>query len=178
MKAVTMSNVEEPTAMRVDADPRAEGGSRRVTMNARRVLIERRVAGVSMHVGVPARAYAGVALSLHDAPRGRVCRIQLAHRDADLSVVLHESGEDEAIAEWKSWARFFSLPRLIEEHDGTLTQVTGMLGAVTLGAGVAPRRRGSAMTRRRPRFLTRRRCGDVSDAPACFSNEREIISYE
>ncbi len=178
MQAVTMSNVEEVTAMRVNIDPRADGGSRRVTMNARRVLIERRVAGVAMLVGVPARAYAGVALSLHDAPRGRVCRILLAHRDSDLSVLLHESGEDDAIAEWKNWARFFSLPRLVVEYDGALTQVGGMLGALTLGNGVAPRRRGGAMTRRRPRFLSRRRCGDITDTPACFAHEREIISYE
>ena len=180
------TEVIEPTTMpqthaasRTGVDARADGGRRQVSFDAGRVLIERSYSGISMRVGIAASSYAGVALALSlDAGGSPKYRILLAHRDADLSVVLHECDGEDSVAEWKSWARYFALPRLVERFDGGFDKATNNLGQVELGAANASRRRGAWISRRRPRFLARRRIGNASMSGVSFAGEREIICYE
>ncbi len=176
--AIETDGSTETGAARFASDSRADGGSRRVSMNARRVLIERRVGGIAMRVGVPTKAYAGVVLSIGESATGRMFRISLSHADSDLAVTICECPEQDGIAEWKKWARYFSLPRLIERHDGGLQKITEMIGSVSLGSASPARRRGGYIGKRRPKFLMRRRTGNVSAATGFFGAEREIICYE
>ena len=160
-------------------DGRADGGRRKISLRSDRVLIERSIEGIAMHVGVPSASYVGVALSLKLTESGaRQYTVTLAHRDCDLSVVLHQGSDDAAALEWKQWARYFSLPRLVEQHDGTFERVGDPLGAIELGQAAPARRRGGWIARRRPRFLMRRRIGKQISACSRFVGEREIISYE
>ena len=103
--------VAEPRRIEV-SDPRADGRRRVVLLARDRVVIARSVGGVFMHIAMTPNAYRGVVLRM-SALRDGVFhyQIQLAHRDADLSVTLLEASDDsEARAEWRLWARFLGLP--------------------------------------------------------------------
>lgn len=170
--------ISEPDAPRILQDTRADDGHRRVSMNARRVLIERCVSGVAMQVGVPTQCYTGVVMSLENGARERICRVSLAHRDPDLAVSLSVTSEADGLIEWNRWALYFDLPRMVERHDGSLAQVAEDMGQATAGVAATTRRRNAAITKRRPRFCTRRRVGRPLAIPGVFAGEREIISYE
>eukprot|EP01037_Dinobryon_pediforme_P033810 gene33810-39418_t len=68
--------------MLATADERTDDATRLVSLDRRHVRILRRREGVSMHIGVPSRAYRGVALSL--SADERWC-ITLTHADPELS---------------------------------------------------------------------------------------------
>lgn len=159
----------------VQRDRRADGGARHVRVTRSDILIARRFGGVDMMIAVPVPAYEGVALDVREGRDGAPCyRLSLAHRDADLEVVLAETGDGgAAAADWKYWAAWLELPRLAIE-DGALTPVD----AATQSAARALRRRDPNVAMRRPRFLTRRKGGDASRLSAVFAGEREIVCYE
>ena len=162
------------TAKRVADDLRADGGERWISLEPGRVLIERRFAGIEMRVGVPAKAYLGVALSIDALPNGqRTHRLYLAHQDRELDVNLPSSSGD-AVADWKHWARFFCAPRLGERFDGELEAVA----ETSLPLMSAPRRRGAILTRRRPRFSMRRKLGASGHEQARPESIAEIGTYE
>ncbi len=58
------ANIAAKTFTFEAADRRADGALRRVSVDARRVRIERRIGGIAMQIGLMASAYRGVALSL------------------------------------------------------------------------------------------------------------------
>jgi hypothetical protein len=158
------------------ADARADDQRREIAFGNQSVVIARRVCGIAMRVRVPLCSYRGVALSLAEERDGEaVHRIELLHRDPDLSIPLVEAGDvAEIAAEWAAWAEGLALPRLIERAPGEVEAVEAM------GQGVfsMPRRRGSAVGRRRTRFSRRRRMGALQRLPVAYRGEREIISYE
>lgn len=170
--------ISEPDRGRVAPDARADDGRRHVYLDARRVLIERRVQGIAMRVGVPTHTYAGVTLSIEDGSRERIFRISLAHRDADLGVVLETTGEADGVAEWTRWARYLALPRMVERHDGTLVTVADTSESLQSDGCALPRRRLATLSKRRPRFCTRRLMGNISAISRVHAGEREIICYE
>jgi hypothetical protein len=157
-------------------DWRADGGARRVRVTSSDILIARRFGGVKMSISVPVPAYQGVLLDLvaseDGAPR---YRLLLAHRDRDLDVALAETRDaDEAAKEWAYWAARLGLPRLAVTEAGAFTDVD----APEPRPVVTPRRGASSVSRRRPRFLARRKTGAPVEGAAVFAGEREIISYE
>jgi hypothetical protein len=161
-------------ALLVQRDWRADGGSRRVRVTRAGVLITRRFGGVDMRIAVPAPAYRGVALDVAGGGDGAPCyRLSLVHRDRDLDVTLLET-DDSAIAaaDWTDWADWLGLPRL----------AAGSADVVEIDAGErpapVPRRGGSALRRRRPLFLARRKTGDIRRLAAIFAGEREIIARD
>jgi hypothetical protein len=159
----------------IQHDPRADGGRRTVLVTRNGVLIERRLKGVSMTIGVPFAAYQGVALAVEPEPSSGVAayRLSLAHADPDLEVLLCETKDSTAAAaDWKYWSFFLDLPRLACEN-GEVAPVGG-----TKGKLVFARRRTATVAKRRPRFLSRRRRGEPGRAAAVFSGEREIVCYE
>jgi hypothetical protein len=86
----------------------------------------------------------------------------LQHRDPALSIPLWISEDAEEIAQmWALWSEIFGLPQLPEDKQREPAQ---------------RRRRHHVISKRRPRFLTRRRVGRLLDAPKSFSGEREIIA--
>lgn len=162
-------------ALLVQRDWRADGGARRVRVTCSDILIARRFGGVDMRISVPVPAYRGVLLDVVAGQDGAPCyRLLLAHRDCDLDVVLVETQDSgAAAADWRYWSAWLSLPRLAAEN-GDFAEVDAARQAMA----APPRRGGSTVRGRRPRFLTRRRIGDAARMADVFAEEREIICYE
>jgi hypothetical protein len=154
------------------ADARSDDRRREIAFAGRSVVIARRVAGISMRVQVPLASYKGVRLSLGTEREGETLHtIELLHRDPDLSVPLVEAADPRVIAsEWCAWANSLSLPRLFEDFPADCSPEKSLVAA--------PRRRGSAVAKRRTRFARRRRTGAQQRLAVSYSGEREIISYE
>lgn len=154
-------------------DQRADGGKRKVRVTRSDILISRRFAGISMKIAVPVSTYQGVALAIEAGSAGGAAyRLSLAHRDPDLTIVLAETQDSGlAAADWKYWATFLDLPRLAED--------AGKTHAVDDPAPAAQQMRGrGVVAKRRPRFLARRKRGDLARIQTIFAGEREIVSYE
>ena len=84
----------------------------------------------------------------------------LEHRDPALSIELYSAqNSDDVVAEWQLWSRVLGVPCLVAGSDGVLATPFPMLGAVRFKAPAQRRRRRSAVSKRRPRFLARRRPG-------------------
>lgn len=164
-------NAYETALIRVDA--RADDRCREVAFGPGAVMIARRVSGIAMRIRVPLSSYRGVALWLAE---GRTLhRIELLHRDPDLSVPLGEAADPQEIAaEWTAWADSLALPRLFEGEPCRLEEMRTQCG----GLLPAPRRRGSALARRRTRFSRRRRMGALERLATAYRGEREIIASE
>jgi hypothetical protein len=153
-------------------DSRSDNRQREIAFADRSVVIARRVAGIAMRVQVPLTSYQGVRLSLGSEGEGATLHtIELLHRDPDLSVPLFQAADPRVIAtEWCAWAKSLSLPRLFEDFPGDSTRGESVFAA--------PRRRGSAVAKRRTRFARRRKTGAQQRLALSYSGEREIISYE
>ena len=81
------------------ADARADDRRREVAFGNQSVVIARRVSGIAMQVRVPLCSYRGVALSLAEGRDGEaVHRIEILHRDPDLSIPLCEASDAADIA--------------------------------------------------------------------------------
>jgi hypothetical protein len=150
------------------SDARSDDRQREIAFGDRSVVIARRVAGIAMRVRVPLASYQGVRLSLAVEREGEALHtIELLHRDPDLTVPLFQAADPRVIAaEWCAWANSLSLPRLFEDYSAPNE------------AMAPPRRRGSAVARRRTRFARRRKIGALSRLAVTYLDEREIISYE
>ncbi len=169
-----MSEAASATKLFVQRDRRADEGKRQICVTREGVLIARRLAGISMLIRVPVAAYRGVALDVRAAENGGASyRLSLAHQDPELDVVLAETLDGGAVAaDWKYWAHWLDLPRL-EARDGQLAPTS----AVAAMEGFARRRNGS-VTKRRPRFLARRKPGVAERVETVIAGEREIVCYE
>lgn len=162
----------------VQRDRRADGGARRIRVTRSDVLISRFLRGVAMMIAVPVSAYRGVVLDVLASEDGLPRYVlSLTHRDPDLDILLAETRDGGSVAaDWKHWAAWLGLPRLAGE-DGETSPLDGALGAVDAGAPLG-RRRDVNVSKRRPRFLTRRKGGETRRAGVVFAGEREIICYE
>ncbi len=166
-----------PSRLPVQApDRRADGHARSVSLSRDTVRIDRTVRGIAMRVAVPVSAYEGVALTLDaDAHGALAYRLQLIHADRDLSVALEEAPDDhDIVADWRLWSRFFRLPALVERQPGAIEQAEPALGALLLGRATPDRR--VKRSKRRPRFLQRRKMGRLGETPEVHAGEREIIA--
>jgi hypothetical protein len=87
----------------------------------------------------------------------------LVHRDPSLTIPLCVSSDREEIASaWQMWSEIFALPQLAEEAREPAPR----------------RRRHNVIKARRPKFLVRRRPGDLLNAPSIHRDEREIIARD
>ncbi|MCC2095947.1 MAG: hypothetical protein KDJ29_03605 [Hyphomicrobiales bacterium] len=177
----------------VDRDKRAENHQRTVHFESNRIVIMRRIHGVSMRVTMPVQRYAGVGVLLPNlAENRRAFSIMLVHEDPDLSVCLFEGSDpllvDAALAEW---AQFFELPVLggdmpagagtvfhadADVECGQVNAEPVAIGKIMLGDVPPMRRRGGTLAKRRPRFFARRRVGLLERMDEVHEGEREIIA--
>jgi hypothetical protein len=157
------------------SDARSDDHCREVAFRGQSVVIARRVAGIAMRVRVPLASYRGLALWLaEEGQAGAVHKLELVHRDPDLSIPLFEAEDATAAAvEWDAWAQSLSLPRLFGCAPGQLEPTPTSAATLPL-----PRRRGSLVGRRRTRFSRRRKIGALARLATAYGDEREIISYE
>jgi hypothetical protein len=141
-------------------DARADGGVRQIELHRERVVLRRAVHGMQMAVNVRVSDFKGVALrGIDDAQM-----LVLVHRDPSLTIPLCMSCDSDEIATaWQMWSDIFGLPLLPE--NGTREP--------------APRRRRhNAIRARRPKFLVRRRAGDLLNPANIHRGEREIIARD
>jgi hypothetical protein len=140
-------------------DIRADGGVRQIELHRERVILRRAVHGMRMAVNVRVSDFLGVAM--RDSGDGQM--LVLLHRDPSLSIPLCVSADREEIAlAWQLWSDIFALPQL---HD-------------TSREPAPRRRRRNAIRARRPKFLVRRRAGDLLNAAGNYRGEREIIARD
>ena len=141
-------------------DTRADGGVRRVELHRERVILHRAVNGMRMAINVRVSDFLGIALrGLDDAQM-----LVLAHRDPALNITLCVSSDHEEIASaWQMWSDIFQMPQLPEAKK----------------CEPAPRRRRhNAIRARRPKFLVRRRGGNLINSETIHRDEREIIARD
>ena len=141
-------------------DARADGGVRRIELHRERVVLHRAIHGMQMAVSVRVRDFLGVALrGIDDAQM-----LVLVHRDPSLTIPLGVSADREEIAAaWQMWGDIFALPLLPEDEARE---------------PAARRRRHNAIRARRPKFLMRRRGGDLLNPANIHQGEREIIARD
>ena len=161
------------------ADEAADERTRIVDLHRERVVLRRSVRGMRMALSMPVAAYRGVAIRMvGDAGKPpSAIAVVLEHGDPALSLPLFAASEsDDIVAEWQSWGRVLGLPLLVAEADGSLREPIARLGSVRINAPTWRRRRRSAIAKRRPARLLRRRPGKLPEAPAVHRDEREIIA--
>jgi hypothetical protein len=142
-------------------DTRADGGVRRVELHRERVVLHRAVQGMRMAINVRVRDFLGVALRGIDDDAQMLV---LVHRDPALNIPLCVSSDHEEIATaWQMWSDILALPLLAEDDHSE---------------PAARRRRHNAIRARRPKFLVRRRAGDLLNPANIHQGEREIIARD
>ncbi len=141
-------------------DTRADGGVRNIELHRERVVLRRAISGMQMAINVRVSDFQGIALrGIDDAQV-----LMLVHRDPSLSIPLCVSSDREEIADaWQMWSDIFALPQIREDKTRE----------------PAPRRRRhNAIRARRPKFLVRRRAGDLINPANIHQGEREIIARD
>jgi Family of unknown function (DUF6101) len=141
-------------------DTRADGGVRKIELHRERIVLRRAIRGMQMAVRLRVSDFEGVAL------RGRedAQMLVLVHRDPSLTIPLCVSSDREEVAgAWRMWSEIFALPQLQDNETRE----------------PAPRRRRrNAIRARRPKFLVRRRAGDLLNPAKLYRREREIIARD
>jgi hypothetical protein len=160
-------------------DAVADESVRHVELHPERVILRRAVQGMRIALNVPVQAFLGVLIRLmpeqDGAPAG--VGVYLEHQDPALSIELYSAPDaDDVVAEWQLWSRVLGVPCLVTGSDGGFSKPFPMLGAVRCKAPAQRRRRRSPLSKRRPRFLARRRSGATRHAPLVHQGEREIIA--
>ena len=169
-------------------DKRAENNSRSVHFEPERIVIMRRIFGVSMRVTIPVSKYRGIGVLLPNLAEARSgFQVSLVHDDPDLCVALHEDTNplmiDAAIAEW---AQYFELP-VIGDATGPVNAIIAdgdnnaavqndicLPSPQTLHADhpATARRRGATLAKRRPRLYARRKQGEIVRMDAVLAERR------
>jgi hypothetical protein len=118
--------------------------------------------GVAIKVKVPVTEYVGVAVATQISEEGMLTSvIELVHADHELNYkVFEEEGNLNVVAEWQNWGKKLRLPLFIKAGDGSYMPYTQHVDGVMVGQA-APRRRLAADASRRPRFLNRRKPGQL-----------------
>ena len=120
-------------------------------------MMSRPVAGLACRIRIPVRQYQAVAVLVREERNV----VRIVHRDAALSVDVEEFAAFETAEEYRDrLATFLDLPPL------TLAGAPASAEEAEDETDAAPvaspsRRRNSALRSRRPRFLRRRRAGEV-----------------
>ncbi len=158
------------------SDASADGRVRYVELHRERVVVRRSLAGMRMALAMPVSSFAGVALRAIVGEGGTVIAVVLAHKDPSLALPLFLSQDvDDALAEWRSWARVLGLPLLVED-EGSYREPFTRMGDLQIDALRPRRRRHSALKRRRATMPLRRRTGQITGATPVYRGEREIIA--
>ncbi|MCB1419720.1 MAG: hypothetical protein KDJ74_12290 [Notoacmeibacter sp.] len=112
---------------------------------------------------LPYRAFKGVAARAIEDESGHVTvTLELLHEDPALCVPLLVAGDlADIAADWRAWSDKVELPMLLFEADGVARALEESLGQVKTRP-VQERRQGRMPRRHRPRFLMRRRSGDLN----------------
>ena len=115
----------------------------------------------------------GVLLSQSEVP-GDFYDISLVYSDGRTPQVLAAAQDDAAVvAHWRRTAIELGLPLMVQRQDGEILQPYQNCGAVMMGP-FRYRRRTATISRRRPRFLQRRKTTCLPERPVVLS-KREFV---
>jgi hypothetical protein len=135
------------------------------TIDQRGAIVKRMLlmSGLPATVVLPANAFRGVAArAMEDGDGNVTVTLELLHNDVMLSVpLLVADNLEDVAADWRAWADAYRLPMLLIEADGIARTLEESLGAAIKTQPVKERRKGRVTPMRRPRFLARRRSGDL-----------------
>jgi hypothetical protein len=163
------------------SDATADERVRYVELHRERVVVRRCLAGMRMALNMPVKAFAGVAIRVLAGEGGAqpTVSVVLEHKDPSLALPLFTSAETaEGFAEWRAWAKVLGLPLLVAEEDGVLREPFARIGQVRVERPRPRRRRRTAMRKRRPSILMRRKPGKFGKATPVHRGEREIIARD
>jgi hypothetical protein len=134
------------------------------TITERGVTMKRKLrkSSLPLNFALPPRAFEGVAArALEDETGAVTVTLELLHHDPMLCVPLLVADDlVDVAADWRAWAEAYGLPMLLIEADGIARTLEESLGHVKT-APPLERRQGRASRARRPRFLARRKAGDL-----------------
>ncbi|CDX55392.1 conserved hypothetical protein [Mesorhizobium plurifarium] len=135
------------------------------TIDQRGAVIRRvlEMSGVPAIIALPPNAFRGVAArAMEDSDGNVTVTLELLHNDPMLSVPLLVADDlDDVAADWRAWADAYRLPMLLIEADGIARTLEESLGAAIKALPPQERRKGRVSTMRRPRFLARRKAGNL-----------------
>lgn len=162
----------------ITPDECADGRTRTVELHRERIVLRRALRGIKMALNVPVSAYRGVAIRMERIEVGRHRMVlTLEHRDPGLSVPLFAAFDaDDIVAEWQLWSRVLALPLLVIDTDGQVREPLPRMGGVRIAAPATRRRRRTALRKRRPRIVFRRRAARIAPDAQVHRGEREIIA--
>jgi hypothetical protein len=144
---------------------RDDFGDVTVTIDHRGAIIRRVLqrSGLPATIALPAHAFRGVAARAMEDEEGNVTvTLELLHNDPLLSVPLLVAHDlDDVSADWRAWADAYRLPMLLIEADGIARTLEESLGAAIKALPAQERRKRRSSLPRRPRFLMRRRVGNL-----------------
>ncbi len=133
-------------------------GRKDVGIGVEWICIRRRIADIETWVNVPTSSYRGI--TLRSVASGDLYEVVLLHMDPSLEVILLRTKDDtDIIALWRGYGRMLRLPLLAEDQSGRLQPIADG------DNGPFPRRLGSPLKSRRPRFLACRRPGSLAEGP-------------
>jgi hypothetical protein len=102
------------------------------------------------------------ARAMEDAEGNVTVTLELLHGDPMLSVPLLVADDlDDVAADWRAWADAFRLPMLLIEADGVARTLEESLGESVKTLPPQERRKRRMQADRRPRFLARRKQGNL-----------------
>jgi hypothetical protein len=150
-----------------------------MTIDQRGVVIKRKLpkSGLPFTIALPSKAFKGVAARALDDGAGEVTvTLELLHHDPMLSVpLLVADNLEDVAADWRAWSEKLGLPMLLVEADGIARPLEDTIGKIKSDPSHSKRRRlGYAI--KRPRFLMRRKSGDLGVRMVIQGDE--IISRE
>jgi hypothetical protein len=149
------------------------------TIDERGAVIKRYLpqSHLPMSIALPPKAFQGVTARAIEDETGEVTvTLELMHNDPQLSVPLLVADDfDDIAADWRAWSEAFGLPMMLVEADGIAHPLEDSIGKVKTQA-VKPRRMHANLAERRPRFLAKRKAGDLG--LRLVVNGDEIISFE
>jgi hypothetical protein len=143
---------------------RDDRGDITFTLHERGAVVKRLLPASHLPVSLalPACAFIGVTARASEDELGDITvTLELMHTDPHLSVPLLVAHDlNDIAADWRAWSALFKLPMMLVEEDGVARQLEQSIGPVAVAAP-KERRQGREPRRRRPRFLARRKMGDL-----------------
>jgi hypothetical protein len=156
-------------------DAGADGQMRQIELDRDRVVLRRAVRGMRMKIRLAVDAFVGITLV--PAEDGPAASIILDHADPGLSVpLLDHAPLDEATVMWRAWGRVLGLSLWQRDADGDVRQVSAGRRTLQIAKDTGRRRRRSAIRKRRPSILMRRKPGRHIGVSKMHRGEREIIA--
>ncbi|MDZ7824476.1 MAG: DUF6101 family protein [Ahrensia sp.] len=156
----------DPTNLpqRVSYASRSTGQAVEITVNLRGAVLKQADQSVAhpFNIALPNRAFRGVAArAMELGPETALVTLELLHEDETLCVPLRVGHELAEIAkDWQLWSELLKLPMMIVDADGVARSLDDSAAKVIVN-DPHNRRNTALFADRRPRFLARRRLGNL-----------------